>query len=203
MTDTEVLAYIQANYHVAPDTGCWLWDGPLCEWDAPDWLDLDGVQARPCVALHAMATGVDLTTTSCHRVTANIRCNHLCINPNHGYWQEWPVVAVVPAPKPLKPKPVFPPTVYFIQAGDTGPIKIGHTTTGVDSRLASLQTGSPVLLRCIATTSGSVRDEQSLHARFQAARLHGEWFAPSDALLAYIHGLQPPIAQHQYVTPSA
>ena len=47
------------------------------------------------------------------------------------------------------------PVIYFISAGDGGPIKIG-LTNDVEQRLASLQTGCPykmVLLGAVAGTS--------------------------------------------------
>jgi hypothetical protein len=75
--------------------------------------------------------------------------------------------------------------VYFIQSGLHGPIKIGYTVDVVD-RLADLQIGSPTLLRLIATTPGGFAVERQWHQRFADERLLGEWFAPSDRLLATI-----------------
>lgn len=68
--------------------------------------------------------------------------------------------------------------VYFIQAGEDGPIKIG-TTGDLESRLNTLQAGSPARLHVLAT----VRDqgstfERRLHLRLKAYRLRGEWFTP-------------------------
>jgi hypothetical protein len=80
------------------------------------------------------------------------------------------------------------PVVYFIQAEGGGPIKIGVTTGSAETRLASLQTGSPVKLRIVTTTPGDPALERKLHHRFAAHRLHGEWFSPAPELLAFIAG---------------
>lgn len=67
--------------------------------------------------------------------------------------------------------------VYFI-----GPewgqkrIKIGHTRSGIASRLAALQTGSPYPLRIYAYMEGGQDFERVLHDTFAPLRLHGEWF---------------------------
>ncbi len=54
--------------------------------------------------------------------------------------------------------------IYAIRAADgTGPVKIGYTNGPVRERLKALQSGSPVVLACIALTDGSMADEQSLH----------------------------------------
>lgn len=77
-------------------------------------------------------------------------------------------------------------SVYFIQAGDDGLIKIGVAGNAYQ-RLAGLQTSSPVPLRLVAAISGvgQVR-EVELHKRFAHLRAHGEWFHPTPELLAYI-----------------
>jgi hypothetical protein len=38
----------------------------------------------------------------------------------------------------------------------------------------------------LGSVSERVHKESDLHARFAADRLHGEWFRPSDAILAFI-----------------
>jgi hypothetical protein len=68
--------------------------------------------------------------------------------------------------------------IYFIQAPDCGPVKIGFTTDHPKRRLTQLQTGSPVELTLRAMIRGTHKDELSLHAQFAANRLHGEWFTP-------------------------
>lgn len=80
--------------------------------------------------------------------------------------------------------------VYFIQAADSGPIKIGFTTGDPRSRMASLQTGNPHPLRLLVVVPGTPEDEGSLHERFAQSRMQGEWFAPSPILIAFILGAQ-------------
>jgi hypothetical protein len=82
---------------------------------------------------------------------------------------------------------VRPLAVYFIQAGVGGPIKIGCSADAA-SRLATLQVGNPEALRLLATAPGGFAEEATLHARFAAHRLTGEWFRPTLELLAFIAG---------------
>lgn len=80
--------------------------------------------------------------------------------------------------------------VYFIQAGDGGPIKIGVTNDAA-KRLRGLQTGCPVPVRLLATQPGDVQREAELHSVFDAHRQHGEWFFPASELLDYVGTLEP------------
>ena len=82
--------------------------------------------------------------------------------------------------------------VYFVEAVESKRIKIGFAHD-VDVRVKLLQTGSPERLRVLAVIhSAPASHERELHERFADARLHGEWFAPADALLAFIrHVLNP------------
>lgn len=75
--------------------------------------------------------------------------------------------------------------VYFIQGVDGGPVKIGHARS-VATRLDAIQRHSPVRLHVIGCFHAPKMVERALHAFFAASRLHGEWFAPSDELLALI-----------------
>lgn len=75
--------------------------------------------------------------------------------------------------------------VYFIQAGDGGPIKIGVGNDPV-GRLANLQTGHHELLTLLATVPGDAEVEAELHEAFARHRLRGEWFDPAPAILAFI-----------------
>lgn len=67
--------------------------------------------------------------------------------------------------------------VYFIQAVDGGPIKIGYGAD-VTARLNGLQTGSPVTLRIIGICEGDRELEQKLHKELAAHHVRGEWFRP-------------------------
>jgi hypothetical protein len=72
--------------------------------------------------------------------------------------------------------------VYVIgQLDGTGPVKIGWSFSP-EARLSQLQVGSPVRLLLIGSVPGTVEDEQALHARLAAYRLHGEWFSRSPAV---------------------
>jgi Meiotically Up-regulated Gene 113 (MUG113) protein len=79
--------------------------------------------------------------------------------------------------------------VYFLQGETGGNIKIGYAGD-VAARVATFQPGSPVKLCILATQPGGQPLEAALHRRFAAHRLHGEWFAPCEDLLAYIAGLE-------------
>ena len=73
--------------------------------------------------------------------------------------------------------------VYFIRAERSGLIKIG-SAANPQERLRSLQTGSPEPLSIVGVKPGGERLERALHAKFADFRSHGEWFHPSDELLA-------------------
>lgn len=86
-----------------------------------------------------------------------------------------------------------PTWVYFLRAEGLGLIKIGKSTH-VKSRMKDLQGGSPDRITLLATVldpSGWTL-ERILHKKFDADRSHGEWFFPSEGLLAFIAAL--PIA---------
>jgi len=77
-------------------------------------------------------------------------------------------------------------SIYFIQAGFDGPVKIG-VAYSPERRLQSLQCGNAYRLRLIGTIKpksprGAYRVESMLHGAFADDRLEGEWFRPSDAL---------------------
>lgn len=79
--------------------------------------------------------------------------------------------------------------VYFIQVAQEdgrGPIKIGKADRVVQ-RLGELQVGNPFKLELLAVAK-DVPDslEAVYHARFSTARMRGEWFRPTDELLAFI-----------------
>ena len=68
--------------------------------------------------------------------------------------------------------------VYFIHAPDLGRVKIGYTSDP-DSRLSSMQTGSPCQLVLARLERGNRDLERRLHHRFREKRIHGEWFDDS------------------------
>jgi hypothetical protein len=75
----------------------------------------------------------------------------------------------------------MPKCVYFIQQGDTGPIKIG-TTTEFKKRFTSIRSVN-IFVRVLGIMVGGRKEEQQLHKRFSAYRIEGEWFHPVDEIM--------------------
>lgn len=73
-------------------------------------------------------------------------------------------------------------TIYMVQMGDAGPIKIGKTND-LRSRVEALQTGNPCKLKVIATLHAPAVLEMQLHAYLDEFRLEGEWFSPSKEVI--------------------
>lgn len=81
----------------------------------------------------------------------------------------------------------FCQTVYFIQCGNGGPIKIGKTDEPPMNRLLSFQIGNPYSLCLLGTMKCYSRNTESmLHERFAKSRIRGEWFEPTEDLLIFI-----------------
>ncbi len=76
-------------------------------------------------------------------------------------------------------------TVYFIQAGDHGPIKIGYSSDPF-RRLANLQSGHYEPLTLLGFCSGGAETEARLHADLAPYCMNGEWFLPSPEVLDVI-----------------
>jgi hypothetical protein len=76
--------------------------------------------------------------------------------------------------------------VYFIQADDDGPIKIGFTASDPAARLNQLQTGNPSVLKLIGAIHGTTARERELHAALAEWRLQGEWFKPHPTVMETI-----------------
>lgn len=79
--------------------------------------------------------------------------------------------------------------VYFIQAHQTGLIKIGYTKS-IISRFKSLQNQTSDFLILLIHMSGTRKLERDLHEMFAEYRLQGEWFAPGERLLGLIDELR-------------
>jgi hypothetical protein len=82
--------------------------------------------------------------------------------------------------------------VYFIQADDGGPIKIGWALDPI-ARLKELQVGCPEPLSLLMTLADEGGLETQLHRRFATLRLRGEWFRAEQELAAllWLPGLMP------------
>lgn len=72
--------------------------------------------------------------------------------------------------------------IVYLIGSSSGPVKIGFTTD-LDRRLERLQMNSPRKLRVLAARDGTRGDELRLHREHRDARLHGEWFKRSEAVL--------------------
>jgi hypothetical protein len=75
--------------------------------------------------------------------------------------------------------------LYFIEAVDTGYIKIGRSVNP-ERRLAQLSTGSPNQLVLLGQISGGSELEAELHRSFGNLRERGEWFRTSGELKQFI-----------------
>lgn len=76
--------------------------------------------------------------------------------------------------------------IYFAVAETMGLIKIGFTKGSVRKRLSNVQSSSPDSIRILLSMHGDRLQEKSLHDRFAASHVRGEWFKPSPDLLDYI-----------------
>ena len=72
--------------------------------------------------------------------------------------------------------------IYFIQAGQNGPIKIGKSDDP-ERRLGQLQTGHYEKLRLLWVSFAPDSDEEKLHDLFKDVHIRGEWFEPEDVIL--------------------
>ncbi len=73
-------------------------------------------------------------------------------------------------------------SVYFVQAGEAGPVKIGWAINA-QSRVAYLQTAHYEPLRVIRVWDGDRIHENWFHNRFRTQRMRGEWFRFSQEML--------------------
>lgn len=75
--------------------------------------------------------------------------------------------------------------VYFIRAGDNGPVKIG-TSEDADRRLRNLQMSHWSELRLIRQIPGSFIEERWLHWYFAINHLRSEWFVYCPQMLTIV-----------------
>lgn len=82
--------------------------------------------------------------------------------------------------------------IYFIQAGESGPIKIGYSSD-VAIRLGCMQSDNHELLRILGVIPCRKRGRRAkptkeikLHSMFAHLRIHREWFSSDPALVDYI-----------------
>lgn len=81
----------------------------------------------------------------------------------------------------------YDPCVYFVQAEEGGPVKIGRSSLDrVTARVAQLQIGNPARLVIRRVVLGTEALEESLHERLREHRIRGEWFSPVADVLALL-----------------
>ena len=79
--------------------------------------------------------------------------------------------------------------VYFIQAGDNGPIKIG-TSSVPEMHIDRLQQGNHEELRLIAVIPGDRSLAEKVRTDLKASELGRKWFHATDEVLDYIEKIQ-------------
>lgn len=77
-------------------------------------------------------------------------------------------------------------TIYYIGCPETSRVKIGFTSGDPYKRLRALRTGCPTDIRIFVMHPGTQEDERNLHRKFDALRLHGEWFESGDELIEHM-----------------
>jgi len=85
--------------------------------------------------------------------------------------------------------------IYFIQAGENGPIKIGKSDDP-DRRLKDLQTAHYEELRILWVEHedpGPVDQEKGYHAFYESDHIRGEWFSPNN-IANDVYGMQNKIS---------
>lgn len=79
-------------------------------------------------------------------------------------------------------------TVYFIQAGENGPVKIGFTSGAVTNRLREIQTCNASECTTLRVLYGDKVDEKKLHKHFKHLNIRGEWFQFNTSMLSVTLG---------------
>lgn len=73
--------------------------------------------------------------------------------------------------------------IYFVQEGERGPVKIGFTENAPEKRMMALQCGNSRKLFLLRHFVAEKAYERIIHRRFHEYKIHGEWFAPCQAVL--------------------
>ena len=83
--------------------------------------------------------------------------------------------------------------IYFIQAGENGPIKIGWTKDALSAeiRLKNLQVGNHENLEIMRVIGGRRSDEYWIQEMFKDLHINGEWYKPSDTLIKFVKTSNP------------
>lgn len=73
-------------------------------------------------------------------------------------------------------------TIYFVQSGPSGPIKIG-VSNNLDRRLSNLSIDNAEPIALLASCDGGMPLEQRLHRTLRGHCYRGEWFRPSSLVI--------------------
>lgn len=76
--------------------------------------------------------------------------------------------------------------IYFLQAHNDGPIKVGFTANDPTKRMNSLKTGCPWPVKLLGAIEGSIAQEKRIHLVLSPFRLSGEWFKPHPIVCAAV-----------------
>lgn len=78
--------------------------------------------------------------------------------------------------------------IYVLEAVGCERFKVGFSTDArrFMQRFATIQVGSPFMVKLCAWRDGTMYQEQELHASMSEHRIHGEWFRPNRKLTAFI-----------------
>lgn len=90
--------------------------------------------------------------------------------------------------------------IYFIQHTEDNYIKIG-VSGDTHQRVPQLRREYGRSLKVLGVMDGNRQIEQELHRRFKADRRFGEWFKPSEELLAFIAENARPLESRKRRTP--
>lgn len=113
----------------------------------------------------------------------------MCPAPTHFATQQGPTLTGLEQVEFWKDALKEPEFVYFIQQGESGPVKIGYAHDPL-KRMGQLQTGNPNDLTLRQVVPGNRRLETNLHHRFRDARVRAEWFGLSylEIIMLYAEG---------------
>lgn len=75
--------------------------------------------------------------------------------------------------------------IYFIQAGENGPIKIG-SSDDPERRMVDLQTANPYELKLLWVHKDENWSEEEIHKEFNHEKIRGEWYHPCGSIFEFI-----------------
>jgi hypothetical protein len=102
-------------------------------------------------------------------------------------------VVVIYSSQEPRARRILKPVIYFIQAGEGGPTKVGWARKGAHSRLKELSCGNHDELRIVGFVYAPIRkDEYDFHSILSPWHRRGEWFDLPEAVLARIRAYSAP-----------